>query len=84
MDNKSGGNLLIIQASIDNNRQYSDEKIEKQDSKHENITKMVEKMIDQIQISNFSLYKMYYPKSQDTTTVFPSNKTIRRWKVYIL
>ena len=35
---------------------------------------MVKNIVDQIQLSNYSPYKMDYPKSQDNTTLVPANK----------
>ena len=72
--NKSYGQLLIIQANIDSNRQDHDEKMKKQYSKFDNITEMIKKMMDHIQVSNSLPYKMDSPKAQDTTTVFLANK----------
>ena len=73
MDNKSDDQLLIIQDTIDSNRQYYDEKTKKQDSKLDKLTAMVENMMDQIQILNYLPDKTNPPKSQDPTTALQAN-----------
>ena len=47
-----------MQATIDTNRKYYDEKINQQDSKLDNLMSMVKSMIDNIQFSNYSPDKM--------------------------
>ena len=54
MDNNLDGQFLIMQAAIYANS----EKMNKQDSKNDKITSMVKNMMDNIQISNSSPYKM--------------------------
>ena len=63
-----------MKATIDTNRQYYGDKMNKQESNPDKITAMVKKMIDQIQISNFSPDNRYLPKSQDTTAAVSDNK----------
>ena len=60
--------------TIDANRKYSDDKMKKQDSKPDKITKMVKNMMDRIQISNSSPENMDPPKAQDTNTTLPAKK----------
>ena len=50
MDNKLDGQILIIQATIDDNRQESDEKMKTYDPKLDNLTATMENFMDQIQI----------------------------------
>ena len=45
MDNNSDGKLLIMQATIDDNRKASDEKIKTYDSKLDKLTEMIENMM---------------------------------------
>ena len=71
MDNKSGGQLLIIQATIESNRRDSDEKIKKL---IEDLTEIITAIMDQITFSESSLDKKDSPKAQDPTTVVPYNK----------
>ena len=63
-----------MQATIDANMQDSDEKMKKQDSKIDNITKLIKNMMDRIQIYNSSPDKIDSPKYQDRTTAVPDNK----------
>ena len=74
MDNKSDDQFLIIRAIIDANMKESDEKMNIYDSKIDNLMALMENMMDQIQISNFSPGKIASPKSQDTNTVVHGNK----------
>ena len=71
MDNKSDYQLLIMQATIESNNKYSDDKIKKLTAY---LTWMITSMMDQIKISKSSLDKKYSPKVQYTTTVVPANK----------
>ena len=63
-----------MKATIDANRKYSGDKMKKQDSKPDKLTKMVKNMMDRIQISNSSPEKKYPSKAQDTNTTFPAKK----------
>ena len=58
MDNKSDDKLLTTQATIDANRQQSDKKMNTYESKLDKLTEMMEKIMDQIEISNSSPEKM--------------------------
>ena len=71
MDNNSDYQLLIMQATIESNNQYSDDKIKKLTA---DLTGIIASMMDQIKISKSSPDKKDSPKSQDTTTVVPANK----------
>ena len=71
MDNKSDDKLLIIQATIETNRQYSDEKT---NNLTEDLTAMITSMMDQIKIDKFSPDNKDSPNTQDPTTVVPDNK----------
>ena len=71
MDKKSDDQLLIIQARIEANRQNSYDKMK---NIKEDLTAMIASMMDQIKISKSSLEKKDPTKSQDPTTVVPSNK----------
>ena len=68
MDNKSDNQLTIMQATIDSNRQYYDERIKKLT---EYLTEMIASMMDQIKISEYSPDNKDYPKDQYPTTVVP-------------
>ena len=68
MDKNSDDQFFIMQDTINSNS----EKMEKQDYKVDSIMGMVKNMMDQIQISNSSTYKMDSPKSQDPTTMVPA------------
>ena len=57
----------------DDNRQYYYEKMKKQDSKLDKITAMIEKVMDQIKISNSSPNKMDLQKAQDPTNLVSAN-----------
>ena len=52
MDNKSGDQLLIMKAMIYANRKESDEKMRTYEYKLDNLTEMMEKMMDHIKIYN--------------------------------
>ena len=52
MYNKSNQQLLIMQSTIEYNRQYYDEKIKKLT---EDLTEMITSMMDNIKISKYSL-----------------------------
>ena len=70
MDNNSYEQLLIMQATIDANRQYSDEKTKRLT---ENLTEIISSMMDQIKISKESTGNKDSPKAQDHTTAVPAN-----------
>ena len=71
MDNKSDFQLLIIQATIESNKQDSNEKTKKLTA---DLTGMIASMMDQINMSKYSPYKKDSPKAQDTTTMVLDNK----------
>ena len=71
MDNNSDYQLLIMQAIIESNNQYSDDKIKKLTA---DLTGIIGSMMDQIKISKSSPDKKDSQKAQDTTTVVPANK----------
>ena len=81
MDNKLDGQLLITQATIDANRQDSDEK-----SKNltEDLTAMIASIMDQIKIPKYSPDKKDSPKAQDPTNVFLANKKASPLEVNII
>ena len=60
-----------MQATIEPNKQDSDEKTKKLT---EDLTGMITSMMDQIKILKSSTYKKDSPKDQNTTTVVPANK----------
>ena len=60
-----------MQATIEGNRQYSDEKIRKL---IEYLIAMITSIMDQIIISKSSLDNKDSPKAQDPTTIVPANK----------
>ena len=70
MDNNSYEQLLIMQATIDANRQYSDEKTKRLT---ENLTEIISSMMDQIKISKESTGNKDSPKAQDHTTAVSDN-----------
>ena len=74
MDNKSYVQFLIMKAKIYAKRQDCDEKMKKYDSKLYKLTEMVEKMMDQSQIYNYSPKNMDSTKAQNHTTTVPANK----------
>ena len=71
MDNKSYGQLLLIQAMINVSRENTDDKIK---NLTENLTAMITSMMDQIKISKHSPEKKDSSKAQDSTTALPDNK----------
>ena len=71
MDNKSYDQILVIQAYIESNRKYYNERMKKLT---EDLTKMIAPMMYQIKYSEYSPEKTYSPKSQGPTAVVPSNK----------
>ena len=71
MYNKSDYQLLVMQASIEANRQDYDEKMKKL---IEDLIAMIESMMDKFNISKYSPDNNYYPKPPDPATVVPSNK----------
>ena len=71
MNNKSDGQLLIMQVTIEANRQDSSNKME---NLTEELKAMIRSMMDQIKISKSSPCKKDSPKAQDPTTVVPANK----------
>ena len=71
MDNNSDYQLLIMQAIIESNNQYSDDKIKKLTA---DLTGIIASMMDQIRISTSSPDKKDSQKAQDSTTVVPANK----------
>ena len=71
MYNKAGGQLLVIQDMIEDNRQYSDEKMK---SLIVDLTAMITSMMDQITFSKSSPDKKDAPKDQYPTTVVTANK----------
>ena len=70
IDNKSDEQLLVMQATIDANRQDYDEKIKKL---KEDLTSMIKSMMDHIKILEYFPDKNYSPKSQYPITVVPDN-----------
>ena len=60
-----------MQATIESNKQDSDDKMKKLTS---DLTGMIASMMDQIKMSKSSPDKKDSPKAQDTTTVVPANK----------
>ena len=77
MEIKSDEKLLIIQATIESNRQYYDEKVKKLTEK---LTSMIASIIDHIKISKSSPEKKDSPKAQYPNTVVPANKKARQLK----
>ena len=75
MYNKSSEQLLIMQSTIESNRKDSDEKLNNltEDLKAM-IASTITSMMDQINISILSPNHNDSPKSQDPTTVVPSNR----------
>ena len=67
--------LLTIQATIENNKQHSDEKM---NNLTEYPTAMITLMMDQIKISKYSPNRKYSQKSQYPITVVPDNKRYPR------
>ena len=76
MDNKSDDQFLIMQDTIDDNRQATDYKMKTYDSNIDKLTvliKNIDEMMGQNQNSIPSIYYMYFPKAQDPTTVVLAN-----------
>ena len=71
IDNKPDDQLFIIQANIESNRKYYNERMKKLT---EDITTMIAPMMYQIKYSEYSPEKTYSPKSQGPTAVVPANK----------
>ena len=71
MDNKSYDQLLIMQATIESNRKYYDERMK---NITEHPTEIIASMMDNIKISKSSLYKKDPQKAKDNTTMVSSNK----------
>ena len=72
-DNKSDDQLLIMQATIEANRQYYHEKM---NHLTEDLTVMTTSKMDHITASKSLPEKMDSPKAQDPTTVVPANKRV--------
>ena len=68
-----------MQATIEANRQYYDEKMM---NLTEDLTEIIASMRDQIKIS--SPDKKDTTKAHDTTTLVPTNKKVHHWKVEII
>ena len=79
MDNKSDGNFLIIQATIDSNRQDTDEKQMKTNEKLPKITEIIKIltafMMYQTNNSKFSPAQRDTSTPPDPTTVVLNNRT---------
>ena len=77
MYNKSDYQFLVIQATIDDNRQASDDKmnskLDKQDYTLDKLMAMVKNMTDKNQNSNSLPENMDSPKAPDPTTAVPAN-----------
>ena len=73
MDNKSDDQLLIIQANIEANRKYPEDKMK---NLIEYLTGMIASMMGQIKFSKSSPYNKDSPKAQYPTTVVLSNKKV--------
>ena len=71
MDNKSDDQLLIVQATIESNKQDSDEKMKKL---IEYLKGMIASMIDQIKISELSPIRKDFSRAQNPTIMVPANK----------
>ena len=84
VDNKLDDHFLIMQSRIDSNSQDSDEKMKKQDTKIDKLTKMVEKIMDQIKFSNSLPDKLDPPKYHYPVTAFLDNKKVPLLEGYIL
>ena len=70
MNNKSDYQLLVMQATIESNRQDSDETLK---NPTESLIAMITSMMDQIKISKSSSETNDLPKSRDPTTVIQAN-----------
>ena len=73
MDNKPDNQLLIIQANIEANRKYPEEKMT---NLTEDLTGMIESMMGQIKFSKSSPDNKDSPKTQYPNNVVPSNKKV--------
>ena len=71
MDKDSNYQLLTMQATIEANRKYYNEKMKKL-TKY--LTAMITLMMDKIKISKYSPDRKYSPKTQDPNTVVLDNK----------
>ena len=71
MDNNSDEKLLIMQDTIEGNRQDSDEKTKELT---EDLTETITTMMDQIKKLKYSLEQKYSPKVRDPTTMVLANK----------
>ena len=71
MDNKSGDQLLIMQATIETSSQDSDEKMK---ILIEDLTAIIASMMGHIKFSKYSTDKKESPKVHDHTTVVPTSK----------
>ena len=74
MDNKSDEQLLIIQSTININKQDYDDKMKKQVYKLDNLMAIMENMMDHIQISDPSSENMDSPKAQGPNTAVLDKK----------
>ena len=73
MDNKSYEQLLIMQDTIEANMKYSDDKTKNTTEYLKAMTtSTITSMMDQINISKFSIYQKDSPKAQGPNTVFPA------------
>ena len=72
MDNNPDDQLLTMQATIEANRKYYDEKMKKLT---EYLTAMITSIMDHIKTSKYSPDNEYSPKAQDPTTVVLDNKS---------
>ena len=71
MDKDSNDQLLTMQATIEANRKYYNEKMKKL-TKY--LTAMITLMMDKIKISKYSPDRKYSPKTQDSNFVVLDNK----------
>ena len=71
MDNNSDEQLLIVQATIEANSKYYDNKMK---NPTEDLTAIIASMMDQIKKYKYFSYKKDSPKNQDPTTLVPANK----------
>ena len=82
MDNNPDDQLLTMQATIEANRKYYDEKMKKL-TKY--LTAMITSIMDHIKTSKYSPDKKDSPKAQDPTTVVLDNNMdipFGRWIFY--
>ena len=73
MDNKSDDQLLLIQYTMESNRQDYDDKIKKLT---EELTSIITSMMYQIKISKYSLDKRDSPKDKDPTTLVTTSNRV--------